>query len=183
MKVSKEVAAQHRAALLNAAGKLFRAKGFAGTGVAEITQAAGLTHGAFYTHFASKEALCAEVLAATLSRAAEGFERLGDVGIYIDRYLSRRHVQDRATGCPVAALGSELAREDKDMKAIFAEGLEGFLARFAASCAAKGRAARRQAIAAYAAMIGGLILARAVPDEQLSDEILAAVKAELRGRV
>lgn len=179
MKVSKEVAAQHRAALLAAAGRLFREKGFAGAGVAEITREAGLTHGAFYTHFASKEALCAEVLATTLARAAEAFDRVGDAGLYIDRYLSRRHVQDRAGGCPVAALGGELAREDRAMKRIFAAGLEDFLGRFAPKRG--GRAARQRAIATYAAMVGGLILARAVDDEKASEEILGAVKAELRG--
>src|SRR5271170_2861059 len=104
MKVSKETAARHRDALLAAASRLFREKGFDKVGIAEIAAAADLTHGAFYTHFASKGELCAEVLADLLGRSADVVAATGDWRAYVEAYLSPKHVRHRDSGCPLAAL-------------------------------------------------------------------------------
>ena len=108
MKVTKEQAAAHRAAIVAAAGRLFRERGFAGVGVAEITRAAGLTHGGFYGHFASKDALaaeaCGQAFAESLALLQARLDRPdGDLLRYLDSYLSERHRDRRDGGCPMAA--------------------------------------------------------------------------------
>src|SRR4051794_35553442 len=114
MKVTKEKAAQHRAAIVEAAGRLFRVHGFDGVSVAEIMKAAGLTHGGFYGHFASKEALAAEAcghaFATSLSRV-QGSEDASGGGLeaYVAGYLSERHRDRNDGGCPMAAYATEVA--------------------------------------------------------------------------
>src|SRR5580692_121845 len=99
MKVSKETAARHREALLAVAGRLFREKGFDKVAIAEIAAAADLTHGAFYTHFASKEALCGEVIGRLAGRGADATEAADDWRSYVEAYLSAKHVRNRGGGC------------------------------------------------------------------------------------
>ena len=104
MKVSREQVAENRTRILDAAGRLFRARGFADVSVAEVMQAAGMTHGGFYNHFKSKDDLIARVLEhVTGQDAGPGF----DLARYADAYLSPAHCLDRAGGCPIAALGTE----------------------------------------------------------------------------
>src|SRR5690349_8784416 len=116
MKVSKETSAKHRDQLLKAAGRLFRERGFDKVGIAEIAAAAGLTHGAFYTHFESKAALCAEVIAHTWSRSGRTLEAMVNWRASVEAYLSPKHVRDRASGCPFAALGGDVPRESNAIK-------------------------------------------------------------------
>ncbi len=174
MKVSKAVAARHRAAMLEAAGRLFRERGFDGVGIAEIAASAGLTHGAFYTHFASKDALSAEIAeaAALKTRMLIGSE--AERRAFVEGYLSLPHVLDRANGCPIAALAGDAGREAPEVRASFSRGLARMFDQ-----AGGDAAERRRAVATMSALVGGVTLARVATDARLRDEILAALKHEL----
>ena len=116
VKVTKQQAAENRAAVVKAAGRLFRAHGFDGVGVAEITRAAGLTHGGFYGQFASKDALaaeaCGQAFAESLARCGPGWT--GPVATCSASRLlsSERHRDRRDGGCPMAAYATEVPRQD-----------------------------------------------------------------------
>jgi TetR/AcrR family transcriptional repressor of nem operon len=184
MKVSKAKAASHRQALLTAACRRLREKGLAGAGIAEIAADAGLTHGAFYTHFASKEALCAEAVAAMTSRSELGLRSARDLNAYLAVYFSPQHVAAVGEGCPFAALIGEAARDAGAVRSAFACGLEGVIDALAEHDGTKGdsrRARRASAITLLAAMIGGLMMARAI-NRSTGEEILSAMKASVNGR-
>src|SRR5262245_49316622 len=123
MKVSKEVAARNREDLLEAASRLFRERGFEGVGVADVAAAAGLTHGALYAHFPSKEALCSEAVARMLGRSQSAASR-ENWKAHVEAYLSPRHVRQRATGCPYTALGGDVPRAATPIRETFSQGLE-----------------------------------------------------------
>src|SRR6185436_8706080 len=161
MKVSKETSAKHRDELLKAASRLFRERGFDKVGIAEIAAAAGLTHGAFYTHFESKEALCAEVIARASGRSGTALESAVNWRTSIETYLSPKHVRDRANGCPFAALGGDVPRESDTIKTAFSDALERSIDALAARLGHEGEApSREDAIQALATMVGALVLAR-----------------------
>src|SRR5580692_5191998 len=168
MKVTKEKAAENRAALVRAAGRLFRERGIDGVGVAEISKKAGLTHGALYAQFPSKEALAAEAFASGLK---PGLEMTADrdgspaaLADFLDHYLSLEHRDNLAAGCPMAASASEVARQDKVICERFAEGFEHFVAVVERGLGASPVKAenRQRALAMMAAMIGGVAASRAV---------------------
>ena len=191
MKVTKEKAAQNRATLVQAAGRLFRERGIDGVGVAEICQAAGLTHGALYAQFPSKEALAAEALAAGLDRSyahmtAGKDEQPPGLTEYLDLYLSRRLRDNLAGGCPMAASASEIARQDESISARFSEGFERTVETIqeALGPSESSATARQRALAIVAAMIGGIAVSRAVlkVHPRLGDQILKAVR-EVLGEV
>jgi TetR/AcrR family transcriptional repressor of nem operon len=184
MKVTKEKAAENRAALVRAAGRLFRERGIDGVGVAEISKKAGLTHGALYAQFPSKEALAAEAFASGLK---PGLEMTADrdgspaaLADFLDHYLSLEHRDNLAAGCPMAASASEVARQDKVICERFAEGFEHFVAVVERGLGASPVKAenRQRALAMMAAMIGGVAASRAVAktDPKLASQILRAVR-------
>jgi len=180
MKVSKETSAKHRDELLQAASRLFRERGFDKVGIGEIAAAAGLTHGAFYTHFESKAALCAEVITHTSARSGTALESTVNWRACIEAYLSPKHVRDRATGCPFAALGGDVPRESNTLKAAFSDALEHSIDAVAARLGHIGEPERREeAIQALATMVGALVLARTAATPQLRDEILGAARNKL----
>ena len=188
MRVSREKAAENRQRIIDAAGALFRAKGFAGIGVADIMGAADLTHGGFYGHFASKDDLAARASRRALARSAAKWERVaagspkGAYAALLANYLTPTHRDDPARGCTFASLGSEAARGGKAVHAAFADGLQPFLDILAEAIPGRSKAARRRkAVASMAALVGAVTLARAVGDQRLSDEILEAVHRELLG--
>lgn len=182
MKVSKEVSAQHRDDLLRAAARLFREKGFDKVGIAEIAAEAGLTHGAFYTHFASKEALFAEAIERSARASGKLLSNAGDWPSYVEAYLSMRHVRDRGHGCPFAALGGDVPRESPAIREAYRAALERAITGLAEFIDDAGEAeARERAIQALASLIGGLVLARAADDPARGQEILAAVRAGMLG--
>src|SRR5258708_29084227 len=102
MKVSKETSARHREALLAAASRLFREQGFDKVGIAEIAAAADLTHGAFYTHFASKEDLCAAAVERAMSRSTAALAAVADWRAYVTGYLHPQRRRSRGGGGPPA---------------------------------------------------------------------------------
>jgi TetR/AcrR family transcriptional repressor of nem operon len=179
MKVSKAASARHRTALLDAASELFRERGFEGVSIADIAAAADLTHGAFYTHFASKEALCAEVVETAIgrseARARSGLSRRER----LESYLSVEHAENRAEGCPIAALSGDIGRDRSSVRAAFSQSIDRLFDALAADEPAGTVDARDRAIASMATRVGAVILARATSDPGLRDEILAAAKRAL----
>jgi len=185
LKVTKEKAAENRAALVQAASRLFRERGIDGVGVAEISRKAGLTHGALYAQFPSKEALAAEAFASAFKPGVERMtaERNGRPSTltdYLDDYLSFDHRDNMATGCPMSASASEVARQDKVVCERFIEGFEQLAALMEHELGVSPVKAetRQRALAMTAAMIGGVAASRAVAkaNPNLSNQILLAVR-------
>ncbi|HXZ02956.1 MAG TPA: TetR/AcrR family transcriptional regulator [Stellaceae bacterium] len=174
--------------ILETAAAAIRARGLAGIGIAELMQEAGLTHGGFYAHFESKDALIAEVLSLASGAARQAMSETaaaappGEALIAVaDAYLTTRHREHPERGCVVAALGSEIAREPGAARQRLSDAIIARLDRLAELAPAGDDAGRRrQAIGAFAAMVGGLILARGVEDADAADRILADVRAFLR---
>lgn len=181
MKVSRDQMQANRLRILEAAGRLFREKGFEAVGVAEVMKAAGLTHGGFYGHFESKDDLIAQAVAHLFTAAAD---ESGSLASYLDAYLSSAHRDGVGEGCPTAALVSDVRRQGGPARAAMTEGFKSQIDRVTAAIpATKGPAARRKAVGTLATMIGALVLARAIEDTDLSEEILAETRAWLGERV
>jgi TetR/AcrR family transcriptional regulator, transcriptional repressor for nem operon len=174
MKVTREQATANRARILEAAGRLFRERGFEGVSVAEVMQAAGLTHGGFYGHFKSKDDLIAQTLAA-LTNVRTGDR---DLAAFAAAYLAPEHWRDVAGGCPVAALGVEAGRATPEAKAAMTAGLRAQVETLARTASGETPAARRErALASWAAMVGAVVLARMSDDPALAEEVVSAARA------
>jgi TetR/AcrR family transcriptional repressor of nem operon len=188
VRVSREQFAENRQRILDAAGRLFREKGFDGIGVDGIMKEAGLTHGGFYGHFASKSDLAEKACAAALEKSIDKWEALAggpsEAGLaeIAKSYLSAAHRDRRGTGCLVAALGGEVARQSDSVRAAVTKGLRaqlGILQEMAAGATDGDR--RQRAIATLSGFVGAMILARIVDDPAFSDEILAAAAMAFGG--
>jgi len=196
MKVSKTQVTENRLAILQAAAQLYRERGFTGVGVADITRAAGLTHGGLYRHFESKDALAAEASTFAFGwKLSEletpGAEANADAGTHlqtgVENYLSPQHRDSVGQGCPVAALAADAARETGAIADAFAQGIGRYMALFAqrrpdGTVAAQIEPEDRvRAVSMLSTMVGGLILARATARglPALSDEILAILRQHL----
>ena len=158
MRVSREQMAQSRRTILEAAGRLFRERGFEAVTVAEIMNAAGLTHGGFYGYFRSKDELLAEALGEALTRTTSG--PLADLATYAASYLSRAHRDDLAGGCPTAALAAETIRQAGGVRAEMTTGLNSRLNASATSPQAElalKNAARRSAVVEAVPLLGALL--------------------------
>lgn len=163
--------------ILDVASTQFRESGIAAVGLAGIMSEAGLTNGAFYTHFASKEDLVREVLSDALTRREERHKANLENGVALETtirdYLSMRHRDRAGTGCPTAALVAEIARHPKATRDAFTGKVADIIVLMAKQIRqGSAEERRRKAITIYATMVGALQLARAVNDRQLSDEIL-----------
>ncbi len=189
MRVSKERAAQNRQHILTAAARLFREQGIGATGVDSITEAAGLTHGAVYSQFGSKEVIAAEAVRLALVRSIHLWQRLAERGgkkkvfrSIVAQYLSPEHRDSAGRGCVVAALGSEIARQPRRVRDAFTRELKISL-KFLAELMREDDPSRSKedAIAAFVSMVGALILARAVSDETLSHQILTTMAKRVTG--
>lgn len=193
MRVSKEQAAENRGRILDAAARLFREKGFDGIGVDGIMKEAGLTHGGFYGHFRSKEDLtaqaCARALALgrdTLVAQTEGAEN--GLAAYVGAYLSQEHRDDSGGGCAFAALGPDIARQSESIRQAVTQSLRTQLddiEKLVPADPSRDEAGdrRARALATFAGLVGALILARAVDDPALSDELLQSAAATFGGSV
>jgi TetR/AcrR family transcriptional repressor of nem operon len=193
MRVTKEKAAANRARVVEEAARLFRDHGVDGVGVADVMKQAGLTHGGFYNHFTSKETLAAEAITLAFEQAIARLEkkaietapRARALEAYVARYLAPEYRDAPGPACPMAALGTEAARQGPPVREAFSAGTARYLETFAAlmpgPCgdAAEELDRRAAAIATMSMLIGALTLARAVTDRGLSDEILATVAKTL----
>jgi TetR/AcrR family transcriptional repressor of nem operon len=184
MKVSRQQMAANRERLLDIASRRFRERGFDNVSVAEIMQEAGLTHGGFYGHFSSKEALAAEAathaLLQTANRWRATLESSGTAGLerIVDAYLSQQHRDRPGAGCAIAALGPEVARQPDPVRHAFAAELEsliGVLSGFLPGPDPSER--RKRALALMAQLVGAIVLARAFGGSAMSTEILNIVRA------
>ncbi len=190
MRYGSEHKGQTRRRVLKEAAREIRAKGPGGIGVAGIMARAGLTHGGFYAHFESKEALVAEALDTMFDDARARFERRGAgedpraaLRGYVDFYLSREHRDARDRGCPLPSLSGDLARGGGEARVRFGEGIEGLTQRIAGRLGQIGRDDAAFAAASMVAeMVGAVALARAVADPAQSDAILANARASVIAR-
>ena len=172
-----------RARLLETASRLFKSGGYHGIGVDRIMQAEGLTAGAFYSHFQSKETLLGETFDLAFRQATarilsglndrEGLEWFREA---VRRYLGRPHRDHVAEGCPLPALGADVARSHDRVRARYQAYLEQLAAEFERHLAPSEPAPTDRALAAIALCVGGILLARAVKDRALSDRILQACR-------
>lgn len=174
MKISREQVAENRRRILEAAGRLFRAKGFEAVTVADVMKAASLTHGAFYGHFNSKDDLIVQTLAHIVSA---GIPEDLDLTRYAETYLSESHRDDIAGGCPTAGLAGQTIHQSPEARAAMTAGLREHIERLSRSApGATAENKRRAAIGSWAAMVGAVILARMSDDPNLSDELLAQTR-------
>lgn len=167
-----------RRRLLDAAGRRFKGDGIDGAGIAAVVADAGLTNGAFYGHFDSKDDLVASVVEEQLARQVAVVDALPPgpeaVVAYLHDYLSPAHRDDRAGGCPSAALLDEIGRRDLRTREAYTDGARSMIDAIARRLdAADPDAARDRAIGLFTLLVGSLQLARAVTDPALSDQILA----------
>ncbi len=191
-RASKQQAENHRLAITDASARLMRERGIHGVSVSDLMAAAGLTHGGFYGHFASKERLAAEACCHAFSESAQRWklriaahpDRASALQALTDAYLSTRSRDTPGTSCPATALAGDIAREPPDaaLRAAFVTGT-GQLIDVLSSLQSSGdtAASRREAMAQFATMVGAVILSRATAGDALSDEILQAARARLAG--
>ena len=191
MSVSREKAAENRERIIEAAGALLRANGFAGIGVADIMKAADLTHGGFYGHFKSKDDLVAQACRKATAKAAENWEKTAAqspdeaYAALLSRYLQPRHRDEPGQGCVFAALGADAARSGAVVQDAFADGLA---AADRSSDQIRARPRPRPNAAAKASPPWPASSARcfwrarsAAKATRFSDEILEATRRELLG--
>ena len=188
MRVSGKKVAEHRAALVGTAKRLLQERGFEGAGVAEISREAGLTQGALYGQFKSKDLLVAEAVRKAFADGASVWNALRDsasdaLSAYLDAYLSETHLTDVGSGCVIAACLSEVRRQDGRIGAAFTEGFLTMVEVIQHSLpgAMPPEEARRRAVALIAALVGSVAMARAVEatDPGLAREIISAARDEL----
>ncbi|MCE4557962.1 TetR/AcrR family transcriptional regulator [Roseateles cellulosilyticus] len=184
MKVTKAQAQANRARVVETASQLFRERGYDGVGVADLMAAAGFTHGGFYKQFGSKTDLIAEStacgIATTVALAGGGVHPVD----FVRQYLSREHRDGRATGCTMAALAGDAARQPDSVKAAFAAGIESLIEALGPGSESAPEIdvteARNRIVDMLSHALGALVLSRACPDDSaLADEFLNVGRAAI----
>ena len=175
MRVSRIQAAENRETVINVASRLFRERGFDGIGLKDLMEGAGLTQGAFYKQFESKEDLAAQASRRALESASQRWsaaiaENPDDpLGAVIAFYLSAGHREEKLDGCPVVALGSDAARQGTGVKAAFEEGIKAYLEVLGPLLPkTDGEDSNRKAMVVLSTMVGAMTLSRAVNDPDLA---------------
>src|SRR6201992_248094 len=189
MRYSKEHKSQPHARIVKRAPIKLREKGAHGIGVADLMKEAGLTHGGFYAHFDSREALVIEAIAHIMDKSTKRWRELAEqmpperrLASIVDSYLSAAHRDDPGHGCAVPTLGAEIARESPKTRKAFAAKLEQMIDLLADQIPdASPRAARKQAISVIATMMGTLVMARVAGSGEFSEEILSAGRDAVLG--
>ncbi|MDQ1040111.1 TetR/AcrR family transcriptional repressor of nem operon [Streptomyces sp. V3I8] len=191
-RITKEDKARNRQNIIEAAGRMFRSQGIDAVGIAELMKGAGLTHGGFYNHFASKDDLVVEVCGASfaaslgsMARTVEGGPDQGGSPLQrvVAGYLSTAHRDASDGGCPSASLVTDAGRHGEAVQSVYAEGVQGYLTGFTAEFLREAEdegyeldpdEARHKAVRLLSEMVGAMVLARAVRhvEPELSDEIL-----------
>ncbi|HKS19709.1 MAG TPA: TetR/AcrR family transcriptional regulator [Bradyrhizobium sp.] len=182
MRYSKEHKQETHARIVKKASVRLREKGAHGIGVADLMKEAGLTHGGFYAHFDSRDALVIEAFAYAMDRSTEHWRKLAEqtppakrLATIVESYLTPVHRDDPGHGCAVPALGAEIARESPKTRKAFAAKLEQMIEMMADHMPGVPRkAARKRAMATLATMTGALMLSRIAGNGEFSDEILSA---------
>lgn len=187
MRKSKQEAAATRQRIISAAAAAFRKNGIAATGLADLMADAGLTHGGFYRHFDSKDQIVAEActtavdsLVEQLAAAASGKSPQRGLKTIVENYLSAAHRDEPADGCPLAALGSEIARADDRTRAAATQAFLKLVGLIAAQFGkTRPDIARQRALVVAATMIGALTMSRVVTDSELSAGILREAEKQI----
>ena len=190
MRYSREHKLETHARIVKRASVRLREKGAHGIGVADLMKDAGLTHGGFYAHFDSREALVIEAFAHAMDRSTENWRKLAEqtppeqrMAAIVDSYLTPVHRDDPGHGCAIPALGAEIARESPKTRKAFAAKLEQMIDALAVQIPDLPRkAARKQAMAAIATMMGTLVMARVAGNGEFSEEILSSGREAVLGR-
>ncbi|MCW2318562.1 TetR/AcrR family transcriptional repressor of nem operon [Rhodoblastus acidophilus] len=189
MRVSRVQAEKNRRAVIDVASRLFREHGFDGIGLKGLMEGAGLTQGAFYKQFESKDDLAAQASRQAFESTQQRWMDAAATNpedplrAVIALYLSRGHREEKSDGCPIVALGADAARQGPDVKATFEAGIKERLEMLGSwTGEVDGEAARHKAMAILSTMVGAVVLARAVNDERLSKQFLeAAAESVLSG--
>ncbi|MDB5504461.1 MAG: TetR family transcriptional regulator [Tardiphaga sp.] len=182
MRYSKEHKLETHARIVKKAAVRLREKGAHGIGVADLMKDAGLTHGGFYAHFDSREALVIEAFSHAMDRSTDRWRQLAGqaapeqrLSSIVEAYLSPQHRDNPGHGCAVPALGAEIARESAKTRKAFAAKLEQMIGVMAEQFpGGSDKATRKQAMAALATMMGALVLARVAGSGEFSEELLGA---------
>jgi TetR/AcrR family transcriptional regulator, transcriptional repressor for nem operon len=181
MRVSRIQAADNRQTVINVASRLFRERGFNGIGLKDLMEGAGLTQGAFYKQFASKEDLAVQASRRAVESASRRWAAAAEanpkdpLGAVIAFYLSMGHREEIGDGCPVVALGSDAARQGADVKASFEVGIKKYLEMLEPWVGEPdGEDSTDKAMATLSTMVGALVLSRAVNNKRLSKRLLQA---------
>lgn len=182
MRYSREHKQETHDRIVKKASVRLREKGAHGIGVADLMKEAGLTHGGFYAHFDSREALVIEAFGYAMDRSMEHWRKITDevspekrLALIAEAYLSALHRDNPGHGCSIPALGAEIARESPKARKAFAGKLDEMIEQLADYIPNLPRkAARKQAIATLATMAGTMLLARVAGSSELSDEVLKA---------
>lgn len=186
MRVSRAQAEENRDRVIDVASRLFREHGFDGIGLKDLMKGAGLTQGAFYKQFTSKDDLAALASARAMESAtmrwSEAAANTSDpLEAVVDFYLSTEHRGEKAEGCPLVALGSDAARQNAEVRQPFEDGI---LAHFKVLENLIGGGeeleARNKAMAILSLMVGAVMLSRLTQDEPLSQGILKSAAGEVR---
>src|SRR5438552_1073529 len=187
MRVSRIQAEENRQTVIDAASRLFRGHGFDGIGLKDLMEGAGLTQGAFYKQFASKQDLAAQAARRALESASRRWSAAAaanpkdPLGAVTAFYLSTEHREERMDGCPIVALGSDAARQGSDVKASFEAGIKAHLELLSRLIGeTEGQEPNGKAMAILSTMVGALILSRTVNDERLSKRFLQAAANSVR---
>jgi TetR/AcrR family transcriptional regulator, transcriptional repressor for nem operon len=191
MRYSKEHKLETHARIVKKASVRLREKGAHGIGVADLMKDAGLTHGGFYAHFDSREALVIEAFAYAMDRSTDRWRKLAEqtpldkrLATIVDSYLTPVHRDDPGHGCAIPALSAEIARESPKTRKAFAAKLDQMIDMIAGQIPDVPRkTARKQAMASLATMMGTLVLARVAGSGEFSDDILGAGRDAVLERV
>ncbi|QEL26409.1 TetR/AcrR family transcriptional regulator [Bosea sp. F3-2] len=181
MRVSRVQAEENRQTVINVASRLFREHGFDGIGLKDLMESAGLTQGAFYKQFASKDDLAAQASRRALESAFGRWAAAAETNpqdplhAVIAFYLSSGHREEKMDGCPIVALGSDAARQGSEVKASFEAGIREHLELLGQWVGeADGEQPLGKAMAILSTMVGAVVLSRAINDERLSKQFLQA---------
>jgi TetR/AcrR family transcriptional repressor of nem operon len=187
MRVSRAQAAENRQNVIDVASRLFRQHGFDGIGLKDLMEAAGMTQGAFYKQFESKEDLIAEASARALESAAARWSEAADsnprnpLGAVLDFYLSKGHRKEEKECCPLVALGADAARQSADVKKGFEAGIREHLSFLCGVLSETDNGRKREkAMSILSTMVGAVTLARVVNDPRLAQAILDAAAESVR---
>lgn len=187
MRVTREQAEKNHQAVINMASRLFREYGFDGIGLKDLMQGVGLTQGGFYKQFSSKKDLTVQASQRALETAAQRWKRVmaakpeATTTALVDFYLSSQHRAERRDGCPMVALGSDVMRQDSEVKAVFESGIVEHLDLIAQSLTDVDEADRAErAKVMLATMVGALMLSRIVNDKKLSQSLLDTAAQEVK---
>ena len=188
MRVSRDQAEKNRQTVINVASQLFREHGFDGIGLKDLMKAAGLTQGAFYKQFESKEDLAAQASKRALESISGQWSAVVEanprdpLGAVVAHYLSMGHREQRGAGCPLPALAADAARQGADVKASFEAGIRKFLETLEGWVGgANGEDSTDRAMGTLSTMVGALVLSRAVNDKRLAKHLLQAAAKSVMG--